>query len=112
MTDERRMHYAATEEGLAEALRMLGDTPHKVATALANGGYRGEPGCPHACPIARYLEDMTGHEASVSHDRVGLLVGRTVAGDLDWVWVDTPAPIDEFVTAFDCYDAWPELVKP
>jgi hypothetical protein len=100
--------YPLTEEGLADALAALGDTPGTVAETLTDGGYRGVRDDCNECPTALYLLDVIVGITAVDVDRVTVTAtsDTPAAARISENWqvrvlAVVPIPVREFIAAFD-----------
>lgn len=87
---------ARTFEGRCDALRACG-SPAEVAELLREAGAKGCRGMEGICPLAKYLEgadDVEDGRANPVH-----LIADARAGVRRWT--RTPAPVADFIRAFD-----------
>lgn len=98
------IRYGATDAGVTAALVALGATPGEVADTLLAAGHLGDQSSCRTCPVAVYLTEVTAREAEVDGRHAAILVGRNAANELDWLVVDLPAPVADFVRDFDRAD--------
>jgi hypothetical protein len=73
-------------------------TPENVAQRLQEKGIQGIPGYPQACPIALYLNEVTGQPHSVAGGYISL-----IAEDGPWekFELEEGSPIRRFIHQFD-----------
>lgn len=101
------VRYPATEAGVEAALAALGFDADKVAEVLEAGGHRGRLKEARCCPVAAYLLAVVDGAEVVEVDKFDVaLWGEGTSG----VHVDPPAPVAEFVPAFD-NGGYPQLVR-
>jgi hypothetical protein len=110
---ERRSERATVRRQTEALLSELGDSPAKVATALASAGVRGVPANSRECAVAVYLGAVVSADSRVRGVKVcksEVLVERT-----GWwrrsVVVPLPSAVRQFIAAFDAR-TFPELLRP
>jgi hypothetical protein len=83
-----------------ELLQALGDTPDRVAAALAAGGHHGIVGLSHQCPVADYLRrsDLAVTDVAVGCAEIALFFDEQRENA---EYVDVPVPVIAFVARFD-----------
>lgn len=91
---------------LSAALRELNEIGSRDAIAawLAREGFKGRPRAACACPVSRYLTSKV-HQIVIVN---GQSVSFYVDGVGDFVRVETPLHVSNFITRFD-NDQYPEV---
>jgi hypothetical protein len=89
---------------LTQALKDLGKTSDKVYQTLKSKGIKGVSCVAWHCPIAHYLESLTGQKMSVGLRNCGYSGNR---GRTD---VELPMPVQLFIRRFDD-GLFPDMVE-
>lgn len=79
-------------DAILTVLEDLGSTGVKVAQKLKKLGFKGVPGCPWRCPVARYLQSF--------FPDADITVGTPEILTKDLA-VKTPKPVQDFIKSFD-----------
>jgi hypothetical protein len=86
-----------TAESLLALLAGLGSTPGAVADSLRAAKISGRKGDICHCPVAMLLRNTGCRHVTTTHEHC-----RTRVGDVgEWVSVETPEPVGEFMRKFD-----------
>jgi hypothetical protein len=94
---------------VSSLLADLGSTEAAVSRSLTDAGVAGNRGDPRDCVVARYLNAIVGAEPDVNSVSVGRsVVWMSRRGLRPAVRVSIPAPVRQFIMAFDA-GVHPEL---
>jgi len=99
----------AIKGAVASLLAELGTTESDVSRSLSEAGVAGHRGDPRDCVVARYLNAVVGAEPDINSVSVGRsVVWMSRRGLRPAVRVSIPAPVRQFIMAFDA-GVHPEL---
>jgi hypothetical protein len=93
---------SAIRGAVSSLLAELGTSEGDVTRSLADAGVAGNRGDPRDCAVARYLNAIVGAEPDINSVSVGRsVVWMSRRGLRPAVRVSIPAPVRQFIMAFD-----------